>query len=140
MNKIIVNNSSIIELPLIKDAKDGLISVANSSDNIPFEFKRAYYIYGLNNPNAIRGMHAHKKLQQVIFCINGSFSLSLDDGSQKQVITLDRPNIGIYMGIELWHTMKNFSKDCIILVFASDYYNENDYIRNYSQFIKYIKV
>lgn len=140
MDKIKVKNCRVIELPIIKDAKDGLISVANSLDNIPFEFKRVYYIYRLANQNAIRGMHAHKKLQQVIFCIKGSFCLNLDDGAKNQDIIMDKPNIGIYLGIELWHTMKCFSKDCILLVFASDYYNENDYIRNYSQFIKYLKL
>jgi len=139
MEKIKVKNCKIIELPIIKDAHDGLISVANSMDNIPFEIKRTYYIYGLYNPYAIRGMHAHKKLQQVVFCINGSFNLSLDDGAKKQDYYMDKPNIGIYLGIELWHTMKNFSQDCILLIFASEYYNESDYIRNYDQFVKYIE-
>jgi len=138
MGKIKVKNCKIIELQIIQDVPDGLISVANSMDNIPFEIKRSYYIYGLYNPNAVRGMHAHKKLQQVIFCINGSVTLSVDDGTKKQDYYMDKPNIGIYLGIELWHTMKNFSKDCILLVFASELYNESDYIRDYKQFIKYI--
>jgi len=139
MDKIRVKNCKVIKLPIIQDGKDGCLSVAESFHNIPFKIKRVYYIYNINNKNAIRGMHAHKKLQQVIFCINGSFFLRLNDGTKKQDIILDEPNIGIYIGVELWHTMKRFSEDCILLVFASDFYDESDYIRNYSQFIKYLE-
>ena len=123
-------NCKIIELPTIQDGKDGCLSVA---EGLPFQIKRVYYIYNLNG-NAIRGKHAHKKLEQLLFCISGSFIMELDDGVTKQIIGLDEPNVGIYLGPNLWHTMSHFSEDCIILVLASDYYDESDYIRNYSQF------
>ena len=84
-------------------------------------------------------MHAHKELEQIIFCINGSFKLLLDDGENQQFIYLSDPNRGIYMGPKLWHKMFEFSSDCIILVFASDLYNEKDYIRNFNEFLDFIK-
>lgn len=135
-DEIIVKHSGYIELPRIQDGKDGTISVAEYENHIPFEIKRVYYIYGLNNPEAIRGKHAHKELEQVLFCISGSCKIGLDDGTRKQDILLDQPNKGILLGTELWHTMREFSKNCILLVLASDIYNENDYIRDYDRFIE----
>jgi len=137
-NKIIVKHSQYIEISRIPDGHDGVISVAENHKNIPFDVKRVYYIYDLNNPEAIRGKHAHKKLEQVLFCISGSCEIGLDDGTTKQTIKLDKPNIGVYLGIELWHTMQKFSNHCILLVLASDYYNASDYIRDYDEFLEYI--
>lgn len=137
-NKMIVKHSKLIELPRIEDGIDGTISIAENFSHIPFAIKRVYYIYELTNKDAIRGKHAHKQLEQVLFCVNGSCEIELDDGKNRQSILLDKPNIGIYLGIELWHTMKKFSDNCILLVMASDVYKESDYIRNYEDFIKYI--
>jgi len=134
-----VKNCKLIHLQQFDDGIDGCILVAESLRHIPFKIKRVYYISNLGNKNAIRGKHAHKKLEQVIFCINGSFLLRLDDGKNKKEIVLDKLGIGIYLGVDLWHTMTQFSKDCILLVLASDYYKESDYIRDYMQFIEYIK-
>jgi dTDP-4-dehydrorhamnose 3,5-epimerase-like enzyme len=136
--KIKVNNCQQIELNQIVDEKDGVLSIAEQNKEIPFSIKRVYYIYGLKSIDAVRGLHAHKKLEQAIFCINGSFKFMADDGKEKQYFFIDNPNQGIFIGKELWHTMFEFSKDCIILVFASDYYNESDYIRDYDAFKKYI--
>jgi dTDP-4-dehydrorhamnose 3,5-epimerase-like enzyme len=137
-NDIMVKNSKHIELQTIVDGIDGVIAVAENFNRIPFAIKRVYYIYGLNNPGAIRGKHAHKQLQQVLFCINGSCEIGLDDGTNRQTIVLDKPDTGIYLGAELWHTMDKFSPNCILLVMASDVYKENDYIRNYDEFIHYL--
>lgn len=137
-NEIIVKNSKLIELQTIVDGIDGIISVAENFNHIPFEIKRVYYIYSLTNPDAIRGKHAHKQLEQVLFCINGSCEIGLDDGTNRQTVVLDKPNVGIYLGVELWHTMDKFSDNCILLVIASDIYKESDYIRNYDEFIRYI--
>lgn len=134
MDKIRVKNCRVIKLPVIKDGQNGHLSIAESLHNLPFEIRRVYCIYNIKNKNAVRGMHAHKKLKQVIFCINGSCSLELDDGSNRQNIILDKPNVGIYMDIKLWHTMRHFSGNCILMIFASDFYDESDYIRNYPQF------
>ena len=134
--EIKVNNCRDIELNQIVDEKDGVLSVVESRKEIPFDIKRIYYIYGLAYPKAIRGLHAHHKLEQVIFCVNGSFKLMLDDGEDKQFLFMSDPNHGIYIGPYLWHSMFEFSKDCIILVIASDYYDETDYIRSYGEFLK----
>ena len=138
MDKLKVKNCKMIELPVIIDGRDGCLSVAENLHNIPFEIKRVYYIYNLNDKSAIRGKHAHKKLQQIIFCINGSFCLELDDGINRQDIILDEPNVGVYMDVKLWHTMRKFSENCILLMLASDFFDESDYIRDYSQYIKYL--
>jgi dTDP-4-dehydrorhamnose 3,5-epimerase-like enzyme len=139
IKKIKVKNSGIIKLQFIDDFPDGILVIGEAKKNVPFATKRIYYITNLSNPKAIRGKHAHKKLEQYIFCVSGSFRLHLDDGMTKQNITLDSPYYGIRLGPKLWHTMTKFSRDCVILVLASDYYDENDYIRDYEQFLEYIK-
>ena len=86
-----------------------------------------------------RGHHAHKKLEQVIFCVNGSFKLIVNDGSAEQEIFLNTAEKGVFLGHNLWHTMSDFSSDCIILVIASDEFDENDYIRDFKKFKHYLK-
>jgi hypothetical protein len=135
-----MHNCFPINLPTIVDGSDGKISIADSLQNIPFEIKRVYYIYDLQNLDAIRGKHAHKELEQVIFCINGSFRLGLDDGHHKEELIINQRNQGIFLGKGLWHTMTAFSKDCVLLVLASDHYKESDYIRNYEEFIKFTQI
>ena len=130
-----VKNAHLIELPKIPDGIDGTLSVAEYGNHIPFPIKRVYYIYDLENPNAIRGKHAHRKLQQVIFCLNGSFILGLDDGESKDEILINQRNIGVLLGNKLWHTMSSFSANCILMVLASDIYEESDYIRDYNEFL-----
>ena len=106
--------------------------------NLPFETKRIFYITGV--PKGFeRGFHAHKKLQQVIFAVSGFFTLTLDDGKEKINHLLNNPNKGILIDKKIWHTMENFSDNCIILVLASDIFKESDYIRNYTDFINFIK-
>jgi len=141
MNTISVKNARWISTQKIVDGHDGILSVANEMDNIPFDIKRVYYIYNLiNHRNVMRGMHAHKSLEQVMFCLNGMCTVTLDDGNRKQNIILDRPNIGIFLGTNLWHTMQEFNSNCILLVFASQLYNETDYIRDYDEFLETVKV
>lgn len=136
MENIIVKNVKLIQLSQIKDGSDGILSVAQESKEIPFHIKRFFYIYNLKNKNAVRGKHAHRKVEQVLFCINGSFEILVDDGKFKQSIILSEPNTGIFLGTYVWNIMRNFSDNCIILVVASDIYDENEYIRDYSQFLK----
>ena len=137
-DRIIVKNSGLIRLQTIEDSPDGTISVVENFKHVPFEIKRVYYIYNLNKPSAIRGKHAHKELEQALFCLNGSCEIGLDDGTNRQTIVLDKPDIGIYLGVELWHTMNNFTGNCILMVLASDVYKESDYIRDYDAFIRFI--
>jgi dTDP-4-dehydrorhamnose 3,5-epimerase-like enzyme len=136
--EIITKNCSLIELLQINDHRDGILNIAEQEKHIPFNIQRVYFINNLHNTSASRGFHAHKQLEQAIFSINGSFSLMTHDGEKQQEIFLDRPEKGIYLGKELWHSMSNFSEDCIILVFASDIFDESDYIRDFKEFGIYI--
>lgn len=137
--KIKVAGSGIVKLQSFNDFPNGSLSIAESKKNIPFPIKRVYYINDLFREGVIRGKHAHKKLDQIIFCINGSFVLGLDDGRNKQKILLSNSGWGVRLNSLLWHTMEKFSFGCVILVLANDYYKENDYIRDYDEFKKYLK-
>jgi hypothetical protein len=137
MNKTLqlrVKNSGLLALKFFKDLPDGNLFIAEAREQVPFDIKRVYFINTLANPKAVRGKHAHRKLQQAIFCINGAFSLHLDDGEQKQRFVLNDPARGILLGPLLWHTMSSFSYDCVILVLASAPFEEADYIRTYEEF------
>lgn len=134
-----VRHSGRIELKRIVDERDGALSIIEGRRDLPFDIRRVYYINQLENGSSIRGKHAHRQLQQAIFCINGSFILSLDDGVAKQDILMWRDHIGIYIGPGLWHTMHSFSSGCVLLVAASDYYEEADYIRNYEAFLEFVR-
>jgi hypothetical protein len=129
-----VARSGVVRLKSVPDLPDGNLFIGEARREIPFAIKRFYFINALANPRAVRGRHAHRKLEQVIFCINGSFVLHLDDGRKKQRIRLHDPAVGIVLGPWLWHTMAEFSYDCVILVVASDRYREADYIRDYEEF------
>lgn len=137
--RIKVKNSGIIKLQFFNDFPDGNLVIGESKKSVPFEIKRIYFINNLFNKKSIRGKHAHKKLEQIIFCINGHFTLNLDDGKKKQSILMNDPYYGARLGPKLWHTMTKFSNDCVILVLASDYYEEKDYIRDYEEFLRYVR-
>jgi hypothetical protein len=139
VRKIKVKNSGLIKLQVFDDFPDGNLVIGEANKNVPFSIKRVYYINNLYNRKAERGKHAHKLLEQIIFCINGHFTLSLDDGEKKQSILMNNPIYGVRLGPKLWHTMTRFSSDCVILVLANDYFNESDYIRNYKEFLNYVK-
>jgi hypothetical protein len=138
LQKIRVANSGYVQLKKIADGHDGNLCVMEMQRDVPFEIKRVYYINNLENCVSIRGKHAHKELEQVIFCINGSFVLTLDDGDSQQEILMYRDHIGVVLGANLWHTMHSFSTGCILLVVASDFYKESDYIRDYKEFLHHI--
>ncbi|HEX2185041.1 MAG TPA: FdtA/QdtA family cupin domain-containing protein [Chloroflexota bacterium] len=129
-----LKNGGEIRLQHFDDGIDGFLAIAEATKSIPFPIRRVYWITQLSNPHAVRGKHAHKTLQQVIFCLNGSFELELDDGEARTSVVLDRPDRGIYLGPGLWHVMRRFSPDCVILVLASALYDEADYIRDYRAF------
>ncbi len=124
-----------VELPDLGDDKGTLI-VAETQKNIPFDIKRIYYILDVN-PSVSRGFHAHKKLFQIAFCIKGSFKMLMDDGSNKQEVYIGKSNKGLMIPPMIWHEMHDFSEDCVLLVLASEHYDENDYIRDYEKFKSY---
>ncbi|TGM62111.1 sugar 3,4-ketoisomerase [Leptospira meyeri] len=138
MQEIIVKNSGYIKLKQFTDEREGSLTVAEAHRDIPFEIKRTYYIIQKHASEVIRGNHAHKKTVQVIFCLSGSFVLHLDDGKNTQKILMNESNLGVILGKELWHSMESISSDCIMLVYASDYFDEDDYLRQYDEFLKYI--
>jgi hypothetical protein len=130
-----LRNCGEVRLQYFDDGMDGFLTIAEEDKSIPFSIKRVYYISRLHNPDAIRGKHAHKELQQAIFSISGSFTLDLDDGFTRTSVLLNKPDQGIYLGPRLWHVMHGFSHDCVILVLASALYDESDYLRNYDEFL-----
>jgi dTDP-4-dehydrorhamnose 3,5-epimerase-like enzyme len=137
--KLKINNTKLIKLQYFDDSPDGILTIGESEKSVPFNIKRVFFINRLHNPRALRGKHAHKKLKQIIFCINGSFKLTLDDGKRKETITMNNPHLGVKIGPLVWSTMTDFSKDCVILVIANGYYNEDEYIREYDAFLKLVK-
>ncbi|HID7802473.1 TPA: sugar 3,4-ketoisomerase [Proteus mirabilis] len=125
-----------IEFKTLGDKRGSLISL-ESNHNIPFNIKRTYYIFNTEK-NVSRGFHAHKKLKQLAICLKGSCDFIMDDGKEKEKITLNSPNIGLIIDPMQWHEMHNFSEDCIVLVLADNVYDESDYIRDYDIFQKSI--
>lgn len=112
----------------------GTLIALEQNRNIPFEIKRVYYMYETDK-YAIRGGHAHRELQQVLICVHGSCKVLLDDGEKKQVIELKSPECGIYINSVIWREMYDFSEDAVLMVVASELYDETDYIRDYQDFL-----
>lgn len=129
------NVIKIIKIPEIFD--DCCLYFAQTKDHIPFSIKRVYYITR-SNTKLSRGLHAHKKTNQVIFCIQGSIKLILDNGKIREEILLDKPNIGVLLENMIWHEMIDFKQNTILLVLASKEFNEKDYIRDYEQFKRWV--
>lgn len=127
----------LIEFPELGDERGSLIAL-ESLRQIPFDIKRIYYIYGTKE-GISRGFHAHKALQQVAVCVSGKCRMVLDNGHEKKDIWLDSPSKGLFIDKMMWREMHNFSPDCVLLVIASDYYNESDYIRSYDDFITKVR-
>jgi|TARA_B100001142_G_C14284447_1_gene636269 hypothetical protein len=134
MNKYSINDVREITIPKIVSPENmGSLSFIEK-DIIPFSIKRVYYLYDVPI-NGERGGHAHKNLSQVLFALNGSFEIIIDDGNNKKTIFLNSPNIGLFIPSGIWREMKKFSKNSICMVVASDIYKESDYYRNYKDFI-----
>ena len=123
----------IIELPKITDTR-GNLTFIEGNNHIPFEIKRVYYLYDVPG-GADRGSHAHKLLHQFVICLSGSFDLILDDGYGEKVFSLNRSHNGIYICPMIWRHLNNFSSGAVCMVLAYEVYDENDYIRDRSQFI-----
>ena len=124
----------IIDLPSLGDERGSLI-VLEGNDPAPFDIKRVYYLFGTKKGVA-RGFHAHKALKQLAVCVSGSCRFVLDNGLEKQDIVLDSPLKGLIIDKMIWHEMYDFSDDCVLMVLASEHYNESDYIRDYQEFLK----
>jgi hypothetical protein len=129
-------NSGFVDLKGIADERGLLVSLEEGK-NVPFSFKRVYYLTDLKGSHP-RGFHAHKNLSQIAICIRGSCRFILDDGKTKNEYSLSSPTQGLLIGSLVWREMDRFSHDCLILVLASEHYDENDYIRDYNEFKKAI--
>lgn len=127
-------NYKLLNLKIHGDNRGKLISLEGNRD-VPFEIKRVYWIFD-TLPNEDRGKHAHKNMEQIVVAMDGACDFELDDGVSKVNITLNRPDIGLYIGKNMWRVMKNFSYGCKLMVLASDYYDEKEYIRDYNTFLR----
>lgn len=116
----------------------GMLVALEEYKDIPFEIKRVYYMYHTKQ-DVRRGFHAHKNLEQILVCVSGSCKVRLDNGHEDKVVTLETPYEGLYISKSLWREMYDFSEDAVLVVFASDYYKEEDYIRNYDEFKKMVE-
>ena len=119
------------------DARGQLVALEELED-IPFQVKRVYYIYD-TLPGVVRGKHAHRCLEQILVCVHGSCKVTLDDGYERRDVLLDQPTLGLYIRNDTWREMYDFSRDAVLLVLASEHYDESDYIRDYSQFLEMIQ-
>lgn len=136
MSKTTVFDCSIIELPRI-EYRAGNISIAENLKNIPFEISRVFYIYDIPGGRD-RGAHAHKECHQIIVAASGSFDIELDDGTNKRTFSLNRPYYGLHIPPLIWSAEKGFSSGAVCLVLASHKFDENDYIRNYKEYLDYL--
>ena len=114
-----------------------LVAIEEQKD-IPFPIRRVYYLYNTGE-GVVRGHHAHKNLQQILICIHGTCKVRLDDGKSKEEVLLDKPYEGLYVSNAVWREMFDFSPDAVLLVLASELYNESDYIRNYDDFLDFVR-
>jgi len=119
------------------DERGNLVALEEYKD-IPFEIKRVYYMYGTAD-GVTRGYHAHKNLEQILICIHGSCKVRLDNGQEKKIVYLEKSYEGLYVPNNMWREMYDFSDDAVLLVLASEYYIEDDYIRDYDEFLKMIQ-
>lgn len=113
------------------DERGLLVSIEGAVDT-PFDIDRVYYIIGTEG--AQRGFHAHRQLDQLLICVKGSCEVVVDNGRERSNVVLDRPDLSLHVGPMIWHELHDFSANCVLLVLASDGYNESDYIGDYAHF------
>ena len=127
----------IIELPKIMDPR-GNLTVAEQLKNIPFEVRRVYWTYD-TPAGEHRGGHAHKQCRELVVAVSGSFTVTLTDGQTRSTYLLNRPFQALLIETGVWRTLEDFSSGAVCLVLAEDYFEEEDYIRNYDDFLGYVK-
>ena len=130
-----VDDCKIVDIRKFSDSR-GYLSVVEGGLDVPFEIKRIYYLYLV--PEAARGAHAHKQLQQLMVATSGSVHVTLDDGQNKKTFVLDKPWEGLLVAPGLWRTLEHFSGGAVCMVLASEKYDPDDYIRDYDEFLKFI--
>ena len=123
---------SLINLPVVEDARGNLAYIQPGI--LPFDFKRVYYLFDVPS-SAFRGGHSHRVQQEVLIALSGSFEVIVNDGANKKSFLLNKPNRGLHLPKGIWRTLENFSSGAVCLVFASDVFEESDYIRDYDTFL-----
>lgn len=137
MNKP-TTNYKVLEFKEYGDERGNLVVAEGSGFDVPFDIRRVFYMYG-SDPDIKRGNHANKYTQFVLINVSGSSKVLVDDGHKKEIIVLDKPRMGLYLGPMVWKEMYDFSPDSVLLVLASEHYIEGEYIRDYDEFIKAVK-
>jgi len=133
-----MKNCRIVDFKKIGNSDVGFLTALEENREIPFNIKRIYYVYTV--PKEIkRGFHAHRRLEQILICMSGRVKIKVDNGNEKRIFELSNPSKGLYIGPGVWREMYDFGKNAVLLVLASECYNEGDYIRDYEEFLKMIK-
>nr|WP_309757986.1 FdtA/QdtA family cupin domain-containing protein [Flavobacterium sp.] len=122
----------LMPIPVVEDTRGNLAFI--QKEVLPFEFKRVYYLFDVPS-NSFRGSHSHINQCEVLIALSGSFEVVLNDGTEKKSFLLNKPNIGLYIPTGIWRELENFSSGAVCLVLASDVYDEEDYIRDFDQFM-----
>jgi len=128
----------LLELPRIQSSRSGNITTLENNKEIPFSVNRIFYLYDIPGGES-RGAHSHRQCQQFLIAASGSFEVQLDDGFVKKTVMLNQPFRGLFIPPGIWASEVNFSSGAICLVLASHKYDENDYIREYDEFLSFIK-
>lgn len=129
-----IDQVRIVELPKILDER-GNLSFIEGNNHIPFKIKRTYMIYDVPG-GEYRGGHAYKELNEFIVALSGSFDVVLDDGKENKTFSLNRSHYGLFVPKMIWRSLENFSTNSLCLIMASDKFDENEYIRDYDEFVK----
>jgi hypothetical protein len=127
----------LLEWKDLGDERGNLVVVEGNMD-IPFEIKRIFYIYG-SDDTVVRGQHANRLSEFVMINVSGTSKVKVDNGEESRVIELNRPRMGLYLKNNIWKDMYDFSADSILLVLASEHYDESEYIRDYQEYLRFIK-
>jgi len=128
---------TVHRLPFVEDMR-GNLSAGEFERTVPFPVKRYFLVFDV--PSAeVRGEHAHRRCQQFLVCVRGSLSVVVDDGTNREEILLDAPNVGVHLPPMVWGIQYRYSEDAVLLVFCSEYYDPADYVRDYSEFLREIR-
>lgn len=129
-------NTALIDFPKITDPR-GNLTVAQALTDVPFAIKRAYWVYDVP-AGECRGGHAHKACKEVLIALSGSFHVTVDNGEEQKTVLLNHPYQGLLIDTDVWRTLDDFSSGAVCLVLASEPFDEDDYIREYDDFLRYL--